>query len=125
MSKYRCTICNWIYDETKEGKTFEKVSDDFFCPVCNAKQNAFVLLSKESGKVKIAGRTVSDVFIDQISEWGVKYVFGLPGTSSLGLVDACRKNSKITYRFKERLKWEKKFSAMPETKQKVCRKRSD
>ena len=97
MSKYRCTICNWIYDETKEGKTFEKVSDDFFCPVCNAKQNAFVLLSKESGKVKIAGRTVSDVFIDQISEWGVKYVFGLPGTSSLGLVDACRKNSKITY----------------------------
>jgi len=41
--------------------------------------------------------TVSDVLIEQMVAWGVKYVFGLPGTSSLGIVDAIRKNNKIKY----------------------------
>ncbi|NLB75608.1 MAG: thiamine pyrophosphate-binding protein, partial [Crenarchaeota archaeon] len=35
--------------------------------------------------------TVSDVLINQIAAWGVKYVFGIPGTSTLGVVDAIRK----------------------------------
>ena len=40
--------------------------------------------------------TVSEVLINQIAEWGVKYVFGIPGTSTLGVVDAIRKsNGKI------------------------------
>ena len=41
--------------------------------------------------------TVSDIMIEQMAEWGVKYVFGIPGTSSLGVVDAIRKNHKIKY----------------------------
>jgi len=32
-----------------------------------------------------------------MAEWGIKYVFGIPGTSSLGLVDALRKNTKLKY----------------------------
>ena len=32
-----------------------------------------------------------------MAEWGIKYVFGLPGTSALGIVDAIRKNDKITF----------------------------
>ena len=42
--------------------------------------------------------TVSDVLISQIAAWGVKYVFGIPGTSTLGVVDAIRKtNGKVQY----------------------------
>ena len=47
---------------------------------------------------KTAEHTVSDVLIDQIAEWGVQYVFGIPGTSTLGVVDAIRKsNGKVKY----------------------------
>jgi thiamine pyrophosphate-dependent acetolactate synthase large subunit-like protein len=35
--------------------------------------------------------------IEQIAAWGVKYVFGIPGTSTLGVVEAIRKNPKVTY----------------------------
>ncbi|MCJ7631712.1 thiamine pyrophosphate-binding protein, partial [Candidatus Bathyarchaeota archaeon] len=41
--------------------------------------------------------TVSDVLVAQMSEWGIQYVFGIPGTSTLGITDALRRNPKITY----------------------------
>tara|TARA_Y100000310_G_scaffold13312_1_gene13590 strand:+ start:235 stop:1491 length:1257 start_codon:yes stop_codon:yes gene_type:complete len=96
MSKYKCTVCNWVYDESIEDKKFKEVSGSWHCPVCNAGKKAFILLSDKSKILKIK-QTVSDVFIEQISEWGVKFVFGLPGTSSLGVLEAIRKNPKINY----------------------------
>lgn len=42
-------------------------------------------------------RTVSEVIIEQLSKWGVEYVFGLPGTSCLGLVDALRSHQKVRF----------------------------
>lgn len=32
-----------------------------------------------------------------MAEWGIQYIFGIPGTSSLGVVDAVRKNGAIRY----------------------------
>ena len=96
MAKYRCTVCNYIYDEKKEGKKFSELPDDWRCPVCNAPKTVFVLLA-ETKEEPENQMTVSDVLIEQIAAWGIKYVFGLPGTSSLGLIDAIRKNNKIKY----------------------------
>jgi len=42
-------------------------------------------------------RTVSEVLVDQLAAWGVEYVFGLPGMSCLGVVDAIRKHEKIRF----------------------------
>lgn len=39
---WRCTICGYIYDDTKEGTKFEDLPDDWNCPVCNAPKDAFV-----------------------------------------------------------------------------------
>lgn len=64
--------------------------------MCGAPKSAFVLLSEKVVE-KRTGTTVSDILIEQIAEWGVKYVFGIPGTSTLGVVDAIRKNAKVTY----------------------------
>ena len=97
MKKYRCTVCNYIYDEEKEGTRFADLPDDWRCPVCNARKSAFVLLAESGTEPPRAGRTVSEVLVDQMAEWGIKYVFGIPGTSSLGLVDAVRKNDRIRY----------------------------
>lgn len=41
--------------------------------------------------------TVSDIMVAELEKWGIKYVFGIPGTSSLGFVDALRKNKNMRY----------------------------
>jgi pyruvate oxidase len=96
MAKYRCIICNYVFDEAKEGRKFSDLPKEWVCPVCGATKSDFVLLAEQSEVVK-KERTVSEVLIEQIAEWGVQYVFGIPGTSTLGIVDAIRKSSKIKY----------------------------
>lgn len=97
MKKLRCTVCNYIYDEENEGKKFSELPGNWTCPVCNAPKRAFILLSEKREERARKVRTVSDVLVEQMAEWGIKYVFGIPGTSSLGLVDAIRKNTKLKY----------------------------
>ncbi|MDD4984875.1 MAG: thiamine pyrophosphate-binding protein [Dehalococcoidales bacterium] len=97
MKKYRCTVCNYIYDEAKEGRKFSELPDNWRCPVCNAPKTAFVPLTEESGGTAEETSTVSDIFVEQMAEWGIRYVFGLPGTSALGLVDAIRKNKRMKF----------------------------
>jgi thiamine pyrophosphate-dependent acetolactate synthase large subunit-like protein/rubredoxin len=97
MERFRCTVCNYIYDERKEGKRFAELPDDWRCPVCNASKDAFVRLSEAARGEPGETRTVSDVLVEQVAAWGIRYVFGIPGTSSLGLVEAIRKNPEIKY----------------------------
>jgi pyruvate oxidase len=96
MAKYRCTVCNYVYDEAKEKVKFSDLPKEWVCPVCGAPKTTFVLLSGAAEEKKVE-HTVSEVLIDQIAEWGVQYVFGIPGTSTLGVVDAVRKSSKVKY----------------------------
>ena len=98
MAKYRCVVCNYIYDEKLEGKKFQDLSDDWRCPVCNVSKDLFVLLKEKPKEIEEnAETTVSDVLVDQLVEWGVKYVFGMPGTSILGIIDSIRKHDEIKY----------------------------
>ncbi|MCW3982453.1 MAG: thiamine pyrophosphate-binding protein [Candidatus Bathyarchaeota archaeon] len=102
MAKYRCTVCNWVYDDAKQKVKFEDLPKEWVCPICGAPKSAFVLLTEEKTAKEAppekAKSTVSDVLINQIAAWGVKYVFGIPGTSTLGVVDAIRKtNGKVHY----------------------------
>ncbi|MEM2192486.1 MAG: rubredoxin [Candidatus Hadarchaeales archaeon] len=49
MEKYRCTICGYIYDPDAgdptggiaPGTPFEKLPDDWVCPVCGADKSQF------------------------------------------------------------------------------------
>lgn len=43
--KYVCTLCQWVYDEEKEGTKFADLPDDWTCPICGADKDAFELLS--------------------------------------------------------------------------------
>ena len=97
MKKFRCTVCNYIYDEAKEGREFSILTDAWTCPVCNALKNVFIPLSEDRKEISSKQKTVSDVLVEQMAEWGINYVFGIPGTSSLGLVDAIRKNARLKY----------------------------
>jgi pyruvate oxidase len=97
MAKYRCTVCNYIYDEAKEGKRFGELAGEWRCPVCNAAKDMFVLLTGAAADNTKRDKTVSDIMAAQMVECGVKYVFGLPGTSALGVVEALRKNKDLKF----------------------------
>jgi pyruvate oxidase len=96
LAKYRCTVCNYVYDEVKEGKKFSDLPKEWVCPVCGAPKTAFVMLTEKTEEAR-KGTTVSDILVEQIAEWGVQYIFGVPGTSTLGVVDAVRKSGKMKY----------------------------
>jgi len=50
MQKYRCQVCNYIYDPAagdpdngvQPGTAFENIPDTWVCPVCGAKKDQFV-----------------------------------------------------------------------------------
>ena len=94
--KYRCTVCNYVYDEEREGKPFASLPANWKCPVCGSPRSVFVPL-EEGGKAAAKGTTVSDVLIRQFEAWGIRFFFGIPGTSTLGIHDAVRKRSDLTY----------------------------
>jgi len=49
MTKWRCTICDYIYDPAKgdpdsniaAGTPFENIPDDWVCPICGAAKDQF------------------------------------------------------------------------------------
>ncbi len=49
MKKYRCTVCGYIYDPEEgdqengiaAGTPFEKLPDDWTCPLCGADKSQF------------------------------------------------------------------------------------
>lgn len=97
MFKYRCTVCNYVYDEANSDKHFSDLPEDWTCPVCNSPMSVFILDNDSPEEKPRMGKTVSDVLTEQMVECGIQYVFGLPGTSALGIVEAIRKNSNLTF----------------------------
>jgi pyruvate oxidase len=75
---------------------FEQLPGDWTCPVCGAGKDAFRKISEQDPHAD-SETTVSDVLIAELAAWGVHLVFGIPGTSSLGLLDAIRKNPDMQY----------------------------
>ncbi len=54
MPKYRCEVCNYIYDPElgdpvggiKPGTPFEELPDDWACPICGASKEEFEQIEK-------------------------------------------------------------------------------
>ena len=96
MARYRCTVCNWVYDEESEGTPFADLSNDWSCPVCGAPKSAFVPegLAKTDDSVET---TVADAIVEQLVSLGVTTICGIPGDSNLPLVDAIRREGRIRF----------------------------
>ncbi len=48
MAKYRCTVCNHIYDEEREGKPFSQLD---VCPVCKQPVSGFEEIKEQTNSV--------------------------------------------------------------------------
>ena len=67
MAKYRCTVCNYVFDEESEGRKFSDLADDWRCPVCNAPKTAFILLSDTVSGIDFANSEyLASVFLSNI-----------------------------------------------------------
>lgn len=104
MTRWKCSVCGYVYSEEMgepatppPGTAFSDLPDDWNCPVCGAAKSAFAMIHDEDPLHEASEGTVSDALIREMEAWGITLIFGLPGTSSLGLVDAVRKNSKMRY----------------------------
>jgi len=41
LSRWICTICEWVYDEEAEGIPFSDLPDDWVCPSCGVDKSLF------------------------------------------------------------------------------------
>ena len=56
MKKYRCVVCEWIYDPAvgdpdggiAPGTPFEEIPDDWACPVCGVDKSNFEEVEQEA-----------------------------------------------------------------------------
>jgi glutamate synthase domain-containing protein 2 len=44
MAVYKCQVCDYLYDEEKEGVKWEDLPDDWVCPVCESDKSLFELV---------------------------------------------------------------------------------
>jgi thiamine pyrophosphate-dependent acetolactate synthase large subunit-like protein/nitrite reductase/ring-hydroxylating ferredoxin subunit len=81
----RCPWHGWDYDPlTGIAPGFDDGVETF--PVEEREDGIYVGLQKEAPHI----RTVGDVMIETLANWGVKHVFGMVGHSNLGVADAVR-----------------------------------
>lgn len=57
MKKYRCTICGYIYDESKENVKFSDLPEDWKCPLCGAPKNLFEEIVEDNQTVEVTKET--------------------------------------------------------------------
>ncbi len=101
MAKWKCSVCGYIYDESREKVLFAELPEDWTCPVCGAPKSAFRLVEgageeRKAAEGEFAG-TVADLIVAQLAEYGVRYVYGIPGDSNLPLVDAIRRSEDLDF----------------------------
>lgn len=96
MARYRCTVCNWIYDEEKEGTRFADLPESWTCPQCGAPKSAFVPEGGAEAPDDV-DTTVADKIVEQLVTLGVRCIYGIPGDSNLPLIDAIRRDGRIRF----------------------------
>ncbi len=94
--KYRCSVCNYLYDEDGEVIKFSDLPHSWTCPICGAPKTAFVQVGGSKKDEKIT-TNVAEKIIEQLVSFGVKHVYGIPGDSNLPLINAIRENDKIDF----------------------------
>jgi pyruvate oxidase len=104
MAVWKCSICEYLYDEVSgdqstnipPGTPFSSIPDTWRCPICHADKTAFKQVLENNHSTAILP-TVSEAIIKNLVHFGIIEYFGVPGTSSLGIIDAIRKNDNARF----------------------------
>ena len=41
MTVCKCQVCDYLYDEKEEGRSWEELPEDWVCPVCGSPKSYF------------------------------------------------------------------------------------
>ena len=52
MEKYKCKKCGYIYDEVQTDKKWEKIPEDWCCPLCHYPKKGFILVEDDLGAIE-------------------------------------------------------------------------
>lgn len=67
MGTYKCQACGYEYDEELEGKSWEKLDDDWCCPMCGADKSMF---ENESAEDALPESPLKEENLDNyLNEW--------------------------------------------------------
>ena len=90
IQRWQCNVCGYIHEGPEPPE---------MCPVCGAPASEFTQLPPETSDATPApaakadpARTVADIMVDTMVNWGITHVFGMVGHSNLGLADAIRRH---------------------------------
>lgn len=52
--RFKCGVCGYVYDESKEGVPFADLPDDWICPVCGEGKEGFSPMEDDDSDVAVA-----------------------------------------------------------------------
>jgi len=55
MAQYECSVCGYVYDESKEGGSWEDLPDDWECPICGAGKPEFEIVGGDQPEADDTG----------------------------------------------------------------------
>lgn len=59
--KYKCILCGYIYDETKEEVLFKDLPEDWTCPLCGAPKSEFEKVEETEKKTKLIEKSEEEI----------------------------------------------------------------
>jgi glutamate synthase domain-containing protein 2/rubredoxin len=63
MAVYRCSVCDTIFDEEKEGKKWDGLAADWACHVCESGKSFFRRVDETGAPADVSGAVSSDVTV--------------------------------------------------------------
>lgn len=117
--KYVCTICGYIYDETKEKIKFNDLPEDWTCPLCGAPKSAFELLLAEDTTELAQSQEMEETHKIETLKDMKKISYGELSIICSNLAKACEKQYKFQEEklFKEIAQYFEKNTSMPKEKE--------
>lgn len=64
MAKYKCTVCEFIYDEENEGVPWDELPDDWVCPVCESPKQYYQVVEESPRESDESYRAAEDVPVE-------------------------------------------------------------
>lgn len=73
MARYRCKICGYVYDDTKESVPFEELPDTWKCPICGAPKNMFIEIEEPVEKEMEETLEKVEEKVNTLNEYLIEY----------------------------------------------------
>jgi glutamate synthase domain-containing protein 2 len=52
MAVFKCQVCDYLYDEDKEGVKWKDLPDDWVCPICESNKSLFEMVEELEGETR-------------------------------------------------------------------------